>query len=86
MARRISGNLVEQDGGVTHLAHIDVDDAADLLLRLGALDVFQFAGSFDACDPVTQILVGHDSALPDQFASRPAAFTRAASIAISRLN
>src|SRR5262249_20744845 len=77
-ALRIPGNFVEDDGRVAHPANIDVDEAADLLLRLGAPDVFQFAGSFDASDPVTQILIGH--------VYNPAAFTSAALMAISRAN
>ena len=44
---------------IAHLALIDVDDAADLLLRLGALDDLQLAGRRDVVDPVAQILVRH---------------------------
>ena len=32
---------------IAHLALIDIDDAADLLLRLGPCDDFQFADFFD---------------------------------------
>ena len=49
--------------GIAHLAHIDVDDAADLFLRLGAGDDLELAGGSDAVDPVPQILVGHLSFL-----------------------
>src|SRR5262249_12577580 len=54
-----AGDLVEQHRGIAHLAHIDVDDAADLLLRLGAGDDLELARGADAFDPVAQIPVGH---------------------------
>ncbi len=54
-----AGHRVEQHRGIAHLAHIDVDDAADLLLRLGAGDDFELARGAHALDPVAQISVGH---------------------------
>src|SRR4029079_6887410 len=52
-------NLVEHHRGIAHLPHIDIDEAADLLLKLRTLDGLQLARGFDALDPVPQILVGH---------------------------
>ena len=60
---RKAGNLVEHHRGIAHLPHIDVDDAADLLLRLGAVDELQLAGGLDGFDPVPQVLVGHVATL-----------------------
>ena len=54
-----AGHRVEQHRGIAHLAHIDVDDAADLLLRLGAGDDLELARGADAFDPIAQIPVGH---------------------------
>jgi hypothetical protein len=58
-----AGHALEQHRGIAHLAHIDVDDAADLLLRLGAGDDFELARGADAFDPVAQIPVGHFTSL-----------------------
>jgi hypothetical protein len=38
---------------------IDVDDAADLFLRLGAADPLQLIGGFDLRDPHAQVLFCH---------------------------
>src|SRR5262249_35466034 len=54
-----AGDLVEQHRGIAHLAHIDVDDAADLLLRLGAGDDLELARGAAAFDTVAQITFGH---------------------------
>ena len=59
VALRIAGDLVEHHRGIAHLPHIDVDEATDLFLGLGAFDGLELAGGFDALDPVPQILVGH---------------------------
>jgi hypothetical protein len=69
MALREARNLVEHHRGIAHLALVDVDDAADLFLGLGALDHFQLAGGPDPVDPVSEILVGHVASLrlPDVF-------------------
>jgi len=53
-------HLVEHYRRVSHLALIDIEDAADLLGRLGAPDDFQLAGGRDLGDPVAQVFVGHD--------------------------
>src|SRR4029453_1942771 len=59
MALGKARHLVEHHGRVAHPPHVDVDNAADLLLGLGALDDLELARGFDAFDPVPQILVGH---------------------------
>ena len=56
MAARIAGHLVEQHRLVADVALVDIDDAADLLLALGALDVLQFAGGAQLRDPGAQVL------------------------------
>ena len=55
----IAGDLVEEHRRIAHLAHVDIDDAADLLLGLGALDDLEFAHGVDGRNPVTKILVRH---------------------------
>ena len=52
-------NLVEHHGRISHASLIDVDNAADLFLGIGALDHLELACGFNAADPVPQILVGH---------------------------
>jgi hypothetical protein len=44
--------VVEDERRVAHLPLIDVDEAADLLLGLGAFDRLQLPGIFDVADPV----------------------------------
>ena len=56
MAARIARHVVEQHRLVADVALIDVDDAADLLLALGAGDVLQFAGGAQLRDPGAQVL------------------------------
>ncbi len=56
MAARKAGHVVEQHRLVADAALIDVDDAADLLLALGALDVLQFARGAQLRDPGAQVL------------------------------
>ena len=55
-AARKAGHVVEQHRLVADAALVDVDDAADLLLVLGALDVLQLAGGAQLRDPGAQIL------------------------------
>ena len=55
-AARKSRHVVEQHRLVADAALIDVDDAADLLLALGAGDVLQFAVGAQLRDPGAQIL------------------------------
>ncbi len=55
VAARKAGHVVEQHGLVADLALIDVDDAADFLLALGALDVLHFARGAQVRDPGAQI-------------------------------
>src|SRR5262249_5569870 len=52
-------DLVAQHRLIAYLADIYSDDAADLLLRLGAGDDLELARGADAFDPVAQIPVGH---------------------------
>ena len=52
-------HLVEHHGRIAHAPLIDIQNAADLLFRLGTADDLQFAGLLDLGDPVAQILVGH---------------------------
>ena len=54
-----SGNLVEHDGRIAHPPLVDVDDAADFLLRLGTADGRELPGCCNRIDPIPQILVGH---------------------------
>ena len=56
MAARIARHVVEQHRLVADPALIDVDDAADLLLALGAGDVLQLAGGAQLRDPGAQVL------------------------------
>ncbi len=56
MAARKAGHVVEQHRLVADVALIDVDDAADLLLALGARDVLQLAGGAQLRDPGAQVL------------------------------
>src|SRR5712671_5262672 len=57
MALRISRDVVEQHQRIADLALIDVDDAADLALALGAADVRDFASRLHLREPGTQILL-----------------------------
>ena len=59
MAFRKSRYLIEHERRVAHFPLINVDEGADFLFGLGALDEFQFARRLNAADPVTQILIGH---------------------------
>src|SRR6516162_6482370 len=56
MAVGIARNVVEQHGTVAHLAHIEVDDAADFRLALGAADVLHLARRAQRIDPGAQVL------------------------------
>ena len=56
VAARKAGHVVEQHGLVADPALIDVDDAADFLLALGAVDVLQLAGGAQLRDPGAQVL------------------------------
>ena len=57
MALGIAGNVVEQHQRIADLALVDVDDAADLALALGAADVRHLAGRFHLREPGAQILL-----------------------------
>ena len=59
MAFGEAGHLVEHDGGISHPPLVEVDDAADLLLGLGAPDDLELAGRRDVADPVAQVFVRH---------------------------
>ena len=58
VAARVARNVVEQHGAVAHLAHVEVDDAADLVLALGAADLLQLARRAQLVDPGAQVLLG----------------------------
>src|SRR5262245_42911673 len=70
----VTRDFVEHDRRIAHSSHIDVYNAADLLLRLGAGNDLEFARGPYSFDPVPQILVGHLGS-PDQFGERPTALT-----------
>ena len=53
----IAGNVFEQHGTVAHFAHIEVDDAADFRLALGAADVLHLARRPQRIDPGAQVLL-----------------------------
>src|SRR5215831_20465940 len=53
----IAGNVVEQHGAVAHLAHVEVDDAADFRLALGAADLLHLARRAQRIDPAAQVLL-----------------------------
>ena len=55
-----AGDIVEQNGRGPHLALDDIDDAADVFLKVGAADGMQLAGRLDCAHPVAQVLVRHD--------------------------
>ena len=38
---------------------IDVDDAADFLLRFGAIDDLELTGGGNSADPVAEVFIGH---------------------------
>src|SRR5215472_888335 len=57
MAARKSGNVVEQHGLVADAALINIDDAADFALALGAFDVLNLLGRAHLRDPGAQILL-----------------------------
>src|SRR5262249_4904436 len=57
MAARKSGNVVEQHGLVADAALINIDDAADFALALGAFDVLNLFGRAHLRDPGAQILL-----------------------------
>ena len=56
MAARKARHVVEQHRLVADAALIDVDDAADFLLALGAGDVLHLAGGAQLRDPGAQVL------------------------------
>ena len=56
MAARMAGDVVEQHRGVAHLAHIEVDDAADFRFAFGATDLLQLARRAQPIDPGAQVL------------------------------
>src|SRR5258706_14529919 len=56
MPARIAGDVVEQDRRVTGLALIEIDDAADFLLAVGARDMLDLARGFHFGDPASEIL------------------------------
>jgi hypothetical protein len=58
VAVRIAGHVVEQHRLVAHLAHVEIDDAADLRLALGAGYFLHLAGGPQRLDPRSQILPG----------------------------
>ena len=53
-----SRHIVEQHRLVAGLALIEIHDAADLLLAVGALDHLQLAGGLDLAEPGSQVLLG----------------------------
>ena len=57
VAAREAGHVVEQHRLVADAALVDVDDAADLLLALGALDVLHLVVGAQLRQPVPQILL-----------------------------
>ena len=63
VAARIARHVVEQHRLVADSALIDVDDAADLLLALGAGDVLQLAEGAQLRDPGAQVLALVDGVL-----------------------
>ena len=60
VAARKAGHVVEQHGLVADAPLIDIDDAADFPLALGAGNVLQLAGGAQLRDPGTQILLFGD--------------------------
>ena len=56
MTLRISRDVVEQHQRIADLALVDIDDAADLALTLGAADVGDLAGRLHLREPSAQIL------------------------------
>ena len=59
MALGIAGDVIEQDRLVAGLALVEIDDAADLLVAVGAGDVLDFARRLHLGDPASQILLRH---------------------------
>src|SRR6516164_706938 len=57
VAEGIARNVVEQYGAVAHLTHVEVDDAADFRLALGAADVLHLARRAQRIDPGAQVLL-----------------------------
>src|SRR5215471_3145973 len=57
MAARMSRNVVEQHGLVADAALINVDDAADFALSLGAFDILKLASRAQLRNPGAQILL-----------------------------
>jgi hypothetical protein len=55
----IARNVIEQDGGIAHLAHVKVDDAADFGFALGAADLLHLTCRAQHLDPCAQILFRH---------------------------
>ncbi len=55
----IAWNVIEQDRGIAHLAHVKVDDAADFGFALGAVDLLHLACRTERLDPCAQILFRH---------------------------
>ena len=56
VALGVAGDVVEQHQRVADLALVDVDDAADLALALGAADVHDLAGGFHLREPGAEVL------------------------------
>jgi hypothetical protein len=57
MALGIARDVVEQHQRIADLALVDVDDAADLALALGAADVHHLAGRLHLRQPSAQVLL-----------------------------
>src|SRR5205085_7216685 len=64
VAFRVAGDVIEQHGGITGLALIEIDNAANLFLAAGAMDMPDLARFIHFGDPASQILRGHISLLP----------------------
>ena len=45
-------NIVEHDGRVGHLVHMDIDDGADFLMMIRAADMLKLSVGFELFDPV----------------------------------
>ena len=58
MPARITRYFVEQHRRVSHLAHIEINDAADLALPFGAVDLLNFTGCAQRFEPAAQVLFG----------------------------
>jgi broad specificity phosphatase PhoE len=54
-------HFIEQQRRMAHFPLVDVNEATDLLLMLGALDRLKLPRRVDGADPIPQILVGHSN-------------------------